>query len=307
MPEAAELESTARLLADVFPGSSTASATYLDWQYVRNPAGVVVETNLDDDQGRAGHYAVIPVTLSEDGAPLRAALSLNTAVDARARGGGVFVKLAQQTYDAAAGRGIEAIVGVANANSTPGFVRRLGFDLLTRLPARVWPRRPGGRAVESTVADALVLADDAFWARLDPLLHAPASGLAFRWDRPALTWRLQSPRGPYAVHLGDGAAALSVRSRGPGGAPVAVVLKVLPVEGAPAAVIGALFAAACRHHRAVAAVHAGVVSVDVPAGIPLPERFKPSPLNVIFRRLPEPGDRPRGRFAALEFLDFDAY
>ena len=70
MPEAAELESTARLLADVFPGSSTASATYLDWQYVRNPAGVVVETNLDDDQGRAGHYAVIPVTLSEDGAPL---------------------------------------------------------------------------------------------------------------------------------------------------------------------------------------------------------------------------------------------
>ena len=307
MPDAEDLDRTARLLAAVFPGSDTASAAYLEWQYVRNPAGQVVEANLDDEGGRAGHYAVIPVTLSADGAALPAALSLNTAVHERARGGGVFVRLAQQTFEEAAARGVRAIVGVANANSTPGFVRRLGFEVVTSLPARVWPRRPGGRAVQSLVADAAVLDDEAFWRRIEPLLEDPPAGVACHWDRASLTWRLRSPRGPYAVHLLDGAAAVSVASKGPGGVQVGVVLKVLPAGGAPRRATSALLAAVCRHHRALAAVHAGVVSVDLPAGIPLPERSKPSPLNLIFRRLSDGGESAPARFAAWEFLDFDVY
>ena len=303
--DAVDLQRTARLLEVVFPGSDTATVPYLDWQYGSNPAGTVVETNLDDDEGRSGHYAVIPVTLSDAGVAVPAALSLNTAVHERARGGGVFVKLAAETYDRAEARGIKAIVGVANANSTPGFTRRLGFEVLESLPARIWPVRLAGRGAESVVADASVLGDDAFWARLEPLLAAPASGMAFAWDRASLTWRLSSPRGPYAVHLVDGAAAVSTVSRA-NGLRVAVILKLLPAGGVGRSAARALIGAACRHHRAVAAVHAGIVHPDTPRGIPLPERFKPSPLNLIYRTLGTDGGASP-RFASLEFLDFDAY
>ena len=80
------------------------------------------------------------------GSITRAALSLNTAVHERGRGGGVFVELGERTVGKAAELGVESVVGVANANSTPGFVRRLGFDLLAPLPAKMITPLPGSSA-----------------------------------------------------------------------------------------------------------------------------------------------------------------
>ncbi len=303
-----DIQATGRLLDEVFPGSKVGSADYLSWLYVDNPVGPVIQANLDDKAGRAGHYAVVPFALAPgaSGPPLHAALSLNTAVHERARGGGVFVSLAEETYAQAAEAGIAAVVGVANANSTPGFVRRLGFSLLASLPARVLAPTPGRReGVESVDADAAVRSDDRFWERLEPFLEPAPGGLSPAWDRASLAWRLSSPRGPYAVHLGPGGAAISTAAR-PGGVRVAVVLKLLPAgQGSPTAV-RALIRAACRRHRAPAAVWAGLSDAPIPAGIALPARLKPSPLNLIFRRLGGAGVRTP-RFGSFEFLDFDAY
>ena len=62
-----ELSATAGLLAEVFPGSHVASTDYLRWLYLESPFGPVIETNLDDDRGRAGHYALAPITIARDG------------------------------------------------------------------------------------------------------------------------------------------------------------------------------------------------------------------------------------------------
>src|ERR1700689_1178742 len=149
-----EQASTAALLAEVFPGADAARADYLQWLYARSPFGPVVEANLDDSSGGAGHYALVPITMSRDGTDYDAALSLNTAVHERARGGGVFVELATDAIEQARARGIHAVVGVANANSTPGFLRRLDFQLLTALPAHVMVPTPGStRALRSGWSD----------------------------------------------------------------------------------------------------------------------------------------------------------
>src|SRR5947207_9545516 len=89
------LEATAALLGTVFPGSRVARGDYLSWLYEDSPLGGVIEMNLDDELGRAGHYALVPIDLVDDGVSVAGALSLNTAVDRRARGGGTFVRLAE--------------------------------------------------------------------------------------------------------------------------------------------------------------------------------------------------------------------
>jgi hypothetical protein len=294
---------TAHLLREVFPEGPGGDPAYLDWLYRGSPFGPVVEVNIDDDAGRAAHYAVVPCALRVDGAPRTGGLSLNTAVHERARGGGMFTRLAEETFTHAAGRGITDIIGVANANSTPGFTRRLGFTLLGPLPVHVLLPRRAGRAVTSRAVNEALLGSPGFRATLGSRLATPAEGLAREWTPETLVWRLSCPTGRYAWHeSGDAAMVTTVaRTRG---FPVAIVLKVLSAGPVPVPAARRLIGAACRFHRAPIALHAGVNPRFPLQGTPLPDRLRPSPLNFIHRSL---DGAAAPALADFEFLDFDAY
>jgi GNAT superfamily N-acetyltransferase len=299
-------EPTRRLLAEVFPGSDVADADYLRWLYRDRPDGAVVETNVDDEQGRAAHYALVPCRFATPKGTIGVGLSLNTAVAERARGGGVFTRLAEATIDQARERGITAVVGVANANSTPGFLRRLGFTLLGPLPATVLVPRPGrGPRVASASAAGVDIAADPAIGELLAAVPQTRRGVEPVWTPESLAWRLRSPRRAYAVHRGDGVLAVSTRERR-SGVNVAVILTVLADHDVARAEAEAVVRAACRYHAAPVALHVGRhAGLDL-RGVPLPPRLRPSPLNLIFRWLDdEQQAAPHvGRF---ELLDFDAY
>ena len=72
-----DIAAVAELLGDVFPHAPIGDVDYLRWLYEDSPFGGVLHTDLIDDQGLAGHYAVVPVDLAVHGAPLAGALSLN--------------------------------------------------------------------------------------------------------------------------------------------------------------------------------------------------------------------------------------
>jgi GNAT superfamily N-acetyltransferase len=300
------IDATAALLRSTFPDATRISAPeYLRWLYEDSPFGPVVEANLDDEQGRAGHYAVVPIDLVSDGAGCKGALSLNTAVDERARGGGVFVRLATEAIEKAERQGVAMIVGVANANSTPGFVKRLGFDLVGPLPATMlvpplW-RRSG---VRSTWADDAAFAAGGVAADLAPLMAPASRGLARAWTPETLRWRLAAPGSRYALHRSEHAFAVSTADRSKG-VPVAMMLKVFAPERLGRAERGALVTAACRFHRAPLSLHVGINEIAGLRGPALPDRLRSSPLNLIVRRLE--GAPPVTGVANFEFLDFDAY
>jgi len=296
---------TAALLAEVFPGSDISRPVYLEWLYEQSPFGPVIETNLDDERGRAGHYALVPITLTRDGVDHSGALSLNTAVHDRARGGGVFVRLGSETIAEAGRRGIETVVGVANANSTPGFLRRLDFELLTPLPASVMLPTPGPRgAIESGWADAPAFERGGLAAGAEPLLAAPALGEGRRWTPETLRWRLSRPGARYALHRAENLLAVSCQDSRRG-IRVAVLLKVFAASGLSAGARRALVRAACRFHRAPVALHVGLNDLVDFRGVALPERLRESPLNLIYRSL-QAQKRPAS-IVRFEFLDFDAY
>lgn len=301
------LQATAELLDAVFGEAHLASTRYLDWLYRENPAGPVIATDLEDSEGLSAHYAVIPVELSLAGRASPAALSLNTAVHERARGGGVFTRLAEDTYGTARDRGIAGIVGVANANSTPGFLRRLEFTHVGSLRAAIIPRVPGtGRRITTTVLDPAAPSTDAAVERLTAAFELTDADSAVRWASDALRWRLETPRGPYVLHEDDhGNAILSVLTQ-LGRIRAAAILAVLPRSRPNARAALRLAQAACRHHRALLAVHVDVPGRRAMPGVPLPGRLKPSPLNLIWRPL-DPTVAPAPTFTCFEFLDFDAY
>lgn len=303
--DAKRLAPTGTLLSEVFPGSDVARPDYLKWLYQDSPFGPIVEANFDDDIGRAGHYALTPITMARDDLDYAAALSLNTAVHQRARGGGLFVRLASEVIAEARRRGISAVVGVANANSTPGFLRHLEFELVGPLPATLLIPTPGSTTgIHSTWAKPAAFAPDGLLATSEPMLDAPAAGEARRWTPATLSWRLARPRARYALHAGPDVLAVSCRDRRHGVA-VAILLKVFAPHHLSGRRLRALVRAVCRFHRAPFGLHVGINNSAAFSGPALPRRFRESPLNLIYRSLEE--ERRPPSIVRFEFLDFDAY
>lgn len=136
------------------------------------------------------------------------------------------------------------------------------------------------------------------------LLGVPRHGEARRWTAEALRWRLRRPGARYALHRGEGLLAVSCHERR-AGVRVAIILKVFAAAPLSPHDTRALVRAACRHHRAPAALHVGLNDLVDFRGVALPRRLRASPLNLIYRSLLAPPRDPA--VVRFEFLDFDAY
>ena len=147
------------------------SYSYLKWLYSDNPAGRVVGFNAYYKDLLVAHYATMPIYMIIAGRKTLGLLSLNTATHPDHRGRGLFIKLAEQTYDFASLNGYRYVIGVANANSIHGFIQYLGFKLVGPLSFKIG------------------LGDN---------LYCGVSHLYSRyWDKDLLAWRLNNPSMSY--------------------------------------------------------------------------------------------------------------
>lgn len=247
----------------------------LEWLYAKNPDGHVIGFDAILEGQLAAHYACIPTTVEINGVQEKALLSLNTATHPTHQGKGLFTALATKTYEAAAALGFASVHGVANANSTPGFVRRLGFQLVRPLDAMV--------GIGRLKLDADTCSRETLFRRC--------------WSPAALQWRCANPANAVALRQSQGWTQL--RARGP--SRLVSAYAELPITGA---------VPSGTHAPGVANLFLGLV----PSGAGrfrsyahIPRRLRPSPLNLIFRDL-------TGRNRVLDpervffsFLDFDAY
>jgi GNAT superfamily N-acetyltransferase len=270
------LRGLAAFLARVFRREDLYVPAYLHWLYVENPAGSVIGVNAWDGDRLAGHYAVLPFeAVSADGRH-RAALSLNTATDPADQGRGLFTRLAEQTYALASDEGVREVVGIANANSTPGFVRKLGFRDCGRLAARIAWRRPGLRELPA----------EASWRRI--------------WDAESLRWRARHPQTRYAIELRAGLRSLLAPTGWPG------IRAVLRLE--PAAAAAPLELPTTGRPPLWLWLGRSAELSWPPAGsTAIPLRLRPSPLQVIYRSLADGATAPEAERIHFEGLDFDAY
>ncbi|HEX8825648.1 MAG TPA: GNAT family N-acetyltransferase [Archangium sp.] len=273
------LQSYHRLLTEVFPTAAAQfTPAYLTWQYVRNPAGPAVGFNAFAGETLAAHYVTLPIRVQLEGRACKGLLSLNTATHPQHQGKGLFTRLADATYQYAASQGYELVVGVANANSTPGFTRKLGFQLVAPLEARMG-------------VGPLPAQDPRFTSEFEVL-----------WDHELLGWRLANPSRTYRLRpRGE-----SMRIEAPTGkAGIQAILGDFPRALCPTAL----------ERTAPASPNPVRLWLGIDPSrrfqrslyTSIPKRLRPSPLNLIYRDLT--GKRASLDMSRLRFraLDFDAY
>ncbi|MES2341266.1 MAG: GNAT family N-acetyltransferase [Pseudomonadota bacterium] len=266
-----ELATYSALLQKVFGAAEKFSPEALAWRYRDNPDGTVLGFDAWDGDRLCAHYVTCPTTARIGTESVRGLLSLNTATDPDYGGQGLFTRLAQAAYAAAAREGFGFVMGVANANSTPGFLRKLGFQLVAPLEAGLLLRRPSRFETTDT-------------------------GFRIDWTPRRLAWRLANPASAYGVRDRAGLTVISAPTHLPLVRCVGFVSEGLVEPGGPA--LGASLFIGLEPRLDLRSL--GLLR--------LPERFRPSPLNLIYRPLnaPAPASLDATR-TAIGFLDFDPY
>lgn len=264
------LQQYSRLLSETFNGKTDFSVDYLRWLYAENPLGQAHGFDAWWNDTLAAHYITIPVAYLINGAEHNGLLSLNTATSPQHQGKRLFTQLASATYEAAAEQGYSFVIGVANANSTPGFTRKLGFTLICPLEALVGignllPTRPSQQG--------FVAKHSAAW----------------------LQWRLAKPNAPY----------FKCRNHFYSKTQYPWVHALLGVAHYPTHTFEGIH----EHGASALKLWIGLNNQLTKKGIfmPIPKALRPSPLNLIIKPLQASFDLPQTSDICFNLWDFDAY
>jgi GNAT superfamily N-acetyltransferase len=112
----------------VYAGKHVFTNKSFQYWYLDNPNGKVVSYNALYQDIIAAHYALIPLKMEINGRVALGLLSMATVTHPNHQGKGLFKTLAKTTYEYAAQEGYEFVIGVANANSYPGFIKYFPFQ-----------------------------------------------------------------------------------------------------------------------------------------------------------------------------------
>lgn len=155
-----------------------------NWAYQRNPNGEPIVTLCYDKDELVGHYAIVPMPLSSAQDRKNSYISMTTMVAESHRKFGLFTQLAQANYALAKDLGVDFVFGFPNSQSTPGFRKRLNWQL------------PESDYVATVSKKELLTLADA--GRMDR-----GSRMALDLKDPVLReWRLSRPGADYSFENG---------------------------------------------------------------------------------------------------------
>lgn len=127
-----------------YGNSWVSDGEFLNWQYEKNPAGkAVIRLARDVRSGRlAGQTIVIPMRFKTPREVVGGTLCLNLLTREAYRGQGIFTGLATAVNQACPEQGLDFCYAFPNPNSYPGFIHKLGFTDLGRVPLLLFPLNP---------------------------------------------------------------------------------------------------------------------------------------------------------------------
>jgi hypothetical protein len=114
----------------VFGEHSYTKARWM-WQYIDNPQGkanLLLAIDKETNSTLAGHYAIMAYQVRAFNNIYSISQSVDTFTSEDFRNQGIFVELANITYEEAKNSNVLGVFGFPNSNSYPGFVKKLGFQ-----------------------------------------------------------------------------------------------------------------------------------------------------------------------------------
>lgn len=131
------LQKVADLQNIVYEGKHTFNVRGFRQWYLNNPAGKVISFNAFYGEELVAHYACIPYKMEIEDKVVTGLFDMATVTHPDHRGKGLFKKLAQTTYDYAKQNGFEFVLGVANANSFPGYMKYFPFTFVGQMEVKM--------------------------------------------------------------------------------------------------------------------------------------------------------------------------
>lgn len=259
-----------------FPNVEKFNFEYIAWLYRSNPDGFVVGYDAIFDNKVIAHYACIPSLMNNNGEIVQSLLSLNTATHPDFQGKGLFTKLANLTYELAAQSGYDCVYGIANANSTPGFIKKLGFQFVRPLYASI------GLGT--------------FFKETNSISNLSSFNKV--WNVKSLEWRAASPANQIYLNKNNNQELFTATMFG-FYCPVSTNLKITQEIKIPTKNIISpfkLFIGLTPDNMRVNYSHLNI-----------PKFLRPSPLNLIYKSLNARVNTLDGSKVFLSFLDFDGY
>jgi len=273
------IRKTRELMQAVWPQQTYLTEAYLDWEYNQNPAGKAYGFNAWLGDELIGHFASQPIRAKVQGHLDRPGLlSLNIAVHPQYRRPRLFYRLANTAFNEGAKAGFAYYTGVPNAMSTHLFIKHWGFQLLGQLDARIGFGEPRYKA------------------------HKVDYDFARLWHTDELHWRMARPGNPYRLR--------SSRSN-----PTVLSPTTYPF-------ISAEFEIPHEYRHLPFAdwlQPAGFSPLKIWIGkdpnidwrgtarFNLPLRFRPAPLNVLFKDFHDTSITLDAERIRYHLMDFDAY
>ncbi|WP_299314527.1 GNAT family N-acetyltransferase [uncultured Aquimarina sp.] len=268
----ASIQEIASLLKTTFPKAKKYTEKFVSWQYVENPIGHMIGYNAYFEEELAAHYALMPIKAIINGKEEKGLLSLNTATHPKHRGKKLFPTLAAKSFESASDNGFGFVIGVANAQSTPGFLKKLDFQFIGMLEAKLgW--------------------GDVLRKQTENVIDYQRS-----WDEKTIKWRLSNPELSYRIK--DNRVFAATDHFG-----VKVILKDFDVTYNIDDKKNSLGFRPIKLWIGIDDTISWKKSFyfDIPLGM------RPSPLNLIFKDLTS--SNRKFQFSGVRFsaLDFDAY
>ncbi|WP_025742724.1 GNAT family N-acetyltransferase [Aquimarina pacifica] len=260
------------LLRVTFPKAEKYTEEFVKWQYVENPVGSMIGFNAFLNDELAAHYALMPIKALVHGKEEKGLLSLNTATHPQHRGKKLFPILAAKSYQRASDLGFGFVIGVANAQSTSGFLKKLDFQLVGMLNAKLgW-----GKIVQKNSNN-----------------HIDYQRV---WDDESVRWRLANPELKYQVK--NNRVLAPTDSFG--------IQGILKDFDASYRLKNTQNTLGFRPIQLWIGID-DKIDWKKSFYFDIPKKMRPSPLNLIFKDLTEKGRE--FNFSGVQFsaLDFDAY
>lgn len=148
----------------VYQGSHFFSEETFRFWYLDNPNGRVISFNAFHGEEMVAHYALIPVRMCVEQRIVPGLLSMATVTHPEHRGKGLFKRLARESFEYARISGYEFVIGVANANSYPGFIKYFDFQDVCQLEVLI--------------------------GSSDRIQSGPSKVFRMYWDEDSISWRL---------------------------------------------------------------------------------------------------------------------
>lgn len=265
-----------------FPKAAHLTLKYLDWLYGNNPAGSAIGADALFGDEVIGQVIAVPGCYKFRGQSVKGLLAVNVAVHPKFQGRHLFKRLGLQMCEYGTQAGYSFVIGIANAAATPGWVRHMDFQLVSPLEARIGIgdinlRRKSFEILSNSELYHLWGTDTLDWRLSNPLKNA--------------TLKLHKEEGWGTIYTASGTAGLSAIAE----TPLEIDNTYIPKEGKFQQLLPHVFLGLIPKYRWNFRYSK------------IPDKIKPSPLNLIFKSLKNSSDRVDPESILINYLDFDAF